>query len=328
MIITRTPYRVSLFGGGTDFPEWYLKNGGAVVSFAIDKYCYLSAGLLPPFFDHKYRVVYSQVETTKTIDDIRHPIVREGLRKYFPSVGAEIHHRGDLPARSGVGSSSAFAVGLIHSLKLLAGSDDTKSHTLAQDAIHLEQEVLKEIVGSQDQIACSYGGMNFIDFGNHSKGWNIQKIIISREQVMALEERMLLVYSGVSRSSSDVSKGLVQNFSRRHKELERIKQLAIECKSIISDGGDLDAIGNMLDESWHLKQLANPQSINPELESIYSKAKRCGALGGKVIGAGGGGFLLMWLPTNYREKFLETFRIGTVVPFQIDFFGSTCILNS
>lgn len=328
MIITRTPYRVSLFGGGTDFPEWYLKNGGAVFSFSIDKYCYISSRALPPFFEHKYRVVYSQVETTKTLKEINHPIVREGLRRYFPKIGAEIQHNGDLPARSGVGSSSAFTVGLIHSLRLLAGSESITPMSLAEDAIELEQKILKEVVGSQDQIACAIGGINFIRFGVNQRDWEVQKIVLDEADLANLEERMVLVYSGISRTSSDVSQGLIKNFSHKEKELERIKNLAFECKDIIVNRRNLDLIGGMLDESWSLKRDTNPQAINFELEAIYKAAKYCGAIGGKVIGAGGGGFLLLWLPRGYRQTFLKNFRNGIVVPFRIEFTGSTCVLSS
>ena len=195
MIITKTPYRISLFGGGTDHPAWYKDNGGEVISFAIDKYCYLTARVLPPFFDHKYRIAYSKVEMIKNIDEIQHPAVREGIRKFCPDLALEIHHDGDLPARSGVGSSSAFAVGLINSLSLLQNLE-LSSEDLANQAIILEQEILNENVGSQDQIACALGGLNYIKFGGEQE-WVSEKITLTPSMKNQIERRMVLVYSGI-----------------------------------------------------------------------------------------------------------------------------------
>ena len=328
MIITRTPYRVSLFGGGTDFPNWYRENGGSVLSFSIDKYCYISARILPPFFDHKYRIAYSRIETTVSVEEIKHPVIRESLKRYFPNIGVEIHHHGDLPARSGVGSSSAFAVGLISALKALSGDTLVNPRSLAEEAIFLEQELLSEVVGSQDQIACAYGGINFIDFppGNHS--WRIEHLKIKESLVAELEKRMVLVYSGISRTSSEISVGLIENLSRKKNLLKRTRELAEHCKQILTESGDLDEVGEMLDESWKLKRLINPQSVNSPLEELYASAKRCGALGGKILGAGGGGFLMFWLPTTGREKFLQTFNFGTRVPVHVDRSGSTILLEN
>lgn len=328
MIITRTPYRISLFGGGTDFPEWYETQGGAVLSFTINRYCYISARILPPFFDHSYRVSYSVIETTKSIDEIKHPAVRESLRHYLPSEGVEIHHHGDLPARSGVGSSSSFAVGLIHALKLLARRTDVSKKDLADDAIFLEQKILNEVVGSQDQIACSFGGVNFISFHPGRKPWSIDPIRLSPERIREIQERMVLVFSGISRSSSDVSKTLVKNFSKKTIELERTFQLANLGRQLLTHDNDLDGIGDLLNESWELKKNLNPQSVNAKLLAIYENAIKLGATGGKILGAGGGGFMLFWIPEGGKRKFIEHFKSGMVVPFQIDNQGTTCILNS
>lgn len=187
MIITKTPYRISLFGGGTDHPTWYRENGGEVISFAVDKYCYLTTRILPPFFDHKYRIAYSKVEMTKTIEEIQHPAVRGALRKYASEMSLEIHHDGDLPARSGVGSSSAFAVGLIHSLHLLKNQKISKLE-LAHQAIELEQIDLNENVGSQDQIACALGGINYITFGGKSE-WEVEPLRLTDSQRKQVEQR-------------------------------------------------------------------------------------------------------------------------------------------
>jgi len=326
MIITKTPYRISLFGGGTDHPAWYKENGGEVISFAIDKYCYLTTRVLPPFFNHKYRIVYSKVETTNTIDEIQHPAVRGALRKYCPDLSLEIHHDGDLPARSGVGSSSAFAVGLIHSLIILQKKEISIGE-LANEAIHLEQIELNENVGSQDQIACATGGLNYIRFGG-DKEWDLKPVAISNLKKHEIENRTVLIYTGVHRSSSDVQANLLIDLNQKTKTMQRTIELARECKDLLLGDSNLDEIGEMLVESWSLKKAMNSHAITPELEEIWQKSQRAGALGGKVLGAGGGGFCMFWVREGGREDFLEKFRFGTHVPIRISNEGSSCILNS
>lgn len=325
MIITKTPYRVSLFGGGTDHPAWYRENGGEVISFAIDKYCYLTTRVLPPFFDHKYRIAYSKVETTNTIAEIQHPAVRGALQKYCPNLSLEIHHDGDLPARSGVGSSSAFAVGLIHSLSILLNKEISKEE-LANEAIRLEQVELNENVGSQDQIACAIGGLNYIKFGGH-KEWVHEPISISNLKKLELESRMILIYTGVHRSSSDVQANLLIGLNKKTKTMQRTIELARECKAALLSNTNLDEIGEMLVESWSLKKAMNSNAITPALDDIWVKSQRAGALGGKVLGAGGGGFCLFWVKEGGQQEFLEKFDFGTHVPVQISNEGSTCILK-
>ena len=325
MIITKTPYRISLFGGGTDHPAWYRENGGEVISFAIDKYCYLTTRVLPPFFDHKYRIAYSKVETTNTIAEIQHPAVRGAIQKYCPDLSLEIHHDGDLPARSGVGSSSAFAVGLIHSLSILLKKEISKEE-LANEAIHLEQVELNENVGSQDQIACAVGGLNYIKFGGQ-KEWVHEPISISNLKKLELESRMILIYTGVHRSSSDVQANLLIDLNKKTKTMQRTIELARECKEVFLSNTNLDEIGEMLVESWSLKKAMNSNAITPALEEIWVKSQRAGALGGKVLGAGGGGFCMFWVKEDGQEEFLERFDFGTHVPAQISNEGSTCILK-
>lgn len=325
MIITKTPYRISLFGGGTDHPVWYKENGGEVISFAIDKYCYLSARVLPPFFDHKYRIAYSKVEMTKTIDEIEHPAVRGALRKYCPDLNLEIHHDGDLPARSGVGSSSAFAVGIIHSLSLLQ-KRQLSNIELANEAIYLEQVELNENVGSQDQVACAVGGINYIIFGGKSN-WVHEPLIISEAKKREIEERTVLIYTGVHRSSSDVQANLLVNLDKKRNTMFRTIELARESKDVLTKELDLDLIGEMLVESWSLKKAMNSRAITPALEEIWSNSKRAGALGGKVLGAGGGGFCIFWVKQGMREDFLRKFNFGTHVPIKISNEGSTCVLR-
>ena len=325
MIITRTPYRISLFGGGTDYPAWYKENGGEVISFAIDKYCYLTTRILPPFFDHKYRIAYSKVEMTKTIDEIQHKAVRGALRIYCPDLSLEIHHDGDLPARTGIGSSSAFAVGIIHSLSLLQQKTLSKLE-LADAAIHFEQVELNENVGSQDQIACAVGGLNYITFGGESN-WAYEPLMISETRKKEVEDRIVLVYTGVHRSSSDVQANLLVDLHKKGKTMFRTIDLARESKKVLVNGSDLDSIGEMLVESWSLKKAMNSSAITPILEEIWVNSQRAGALGGKVLGAGGGGFCMFWVKEGTREDFLRKLNFGIHVPVRISDEGSTCVLS-
>jgi D-glycero-alpha-D-manno-heptose-7-phosphate kinase len=325
MIITKTPYRISLFGGGTDHPAWYREHGGEVISFAIDKYCYLTSRVLPPFFDHKYRIAYSKVEMTKTIAEIQHPAVRGAVRKYCPNLSLEIHHDGDLPARSGVGSSSAFAVGIIHSLSLLQNRVLSNSE-LADEAIKLEQIELNENVGSQDQIACALGGLNHITFGGKPE-WRSNPISISDAKKKEIEYRTILIYTGLQRSSSDVQANLLIDLDKKTTTMQRTIELTRECRQVLTAGLDLDQIGEMLVESWSLKKAMNSQAITPALENVWEKSQQAGALGGKVLGAGGGGFCMFWVKVGMREEFLERFNFGTHVPIKISDTGSTCVLK-
>jgi len=325
MIITRTPFRISLFGGGTDHPIWFEKNGGLVVSFAIDKFCYISTRTLPPFFEHKYRVAYSQVETVKSIEEIRHPVVRECILRYAKDCYLEIHHDGDLPARSGIGSSSAFVVGMIHSLLALRRQSVSRS-ALADFAIEMEKEVLKENVGWQDQIACSIGGINRIEF--HSDGhWQAVPIKLKPYDELDLSSRMVLIFTGVHRNSTDVTLGLLQNLESKvsNGSMRWMMTLASECHSILSSSGDFDLIGDMLDESWNLKTLLNPLSTNDLLDTWYKRGKKAGALGGKVLGAGGGGFFLYWIKKGEREEFLSRMGAVAAVPIKICHDGTSII---
>lgn len=261
---------------------------------------------------------------TKEINQIEHPAVREVIRKYSPELHLEIHHHGDLPAQSGVGSSSAFAVGLIHTILALKGQAPTKEY-LAELAIDLEQKVLLETVGSQDQIACALGGVNFIEFYRDRK-WVATKVNLDDEYRKDFESRPILLYSGVSRMSSDVSKGLVQNFKFNTDLMKKTHQLAIDCFDIFSKNGDLDQIGPMLLESWELKKRANPDSVTPELENLLSEALAAGATGGKILGAGGGGFCLFWVPPNVRDNFILKMSKYVRVPFSISQEGTTRIV--
>lgn len=326
MIITKTPYRISLFGGGSDHPAWFRNHGGQVISFTIDKFCYLTSRVLPPFFDHNYRIAYSIVEMVKRFEDIRHPVVRESIRKHASNLELEIHHHGDLPARSGVGSSSAFTVGVIHALLELQDKPVSLVE-LADLAIEMEQKILKENVGWQDQIACSLGGISRIDFTNEMT-WKRSELSMTQTYLDDFESRLALVYTGISRNSSDVTLGLLENLSRKALEMKELMKMVDVCQAQLSNSLDLDMIGEMLDESWKLKRLLNGASTSLELDEFYAKAKKVGALGGKILGAGGGGFFLFWLREGHLEDFQLRFKQGTFVPVKVSFGGSQVIYKS
>jgi len=302
-----------------------VKNGGQVISFTIDKYCYLSARELPPFFSHRYRVVYSKVETKLNVAEIEHPVIREGLLKFGPDFPLEIHHDGDLPARSGIGSSSAFAVGLIHTLLVLQ-KRPVNPGMLADEAIRLEREILQENVGVQDQIACAYGGLNHLAFENER--WEVTSLGIPRSYKEEIERRVVLLFTGIQRTSSDVQAGLLKDIKSKTKAINKTVDLARECRKLLEKRGDLDLIGEMLAEGWSVKREMNPLSTNPKLESIWKKSITAGSLGGKVLGAGGGGFFLFWVADGERDNFLKKLDFGTYVPIRIEERGSACIYSS
>ena len=327
MIISRTPYRISFFGGGTDYPDWYLKEGGAVLSTTIDKYCYLTSRFLPPFFDVKHRVVWRHVETINTISEILHPAVREGLRYlgFDDSNGMEIHYQGDLPARSGIGSSSSFAVGLINSLTTLIGTPLTK-HELALKAIDLEQNVLKETVGSQDQVATAYGGLNVIRFGEDGT-ISVEPVEIPQKRTQELESRLMLLFTGSSRIASDVASDVTSSMPRNARTLHRMHQMVDEGTSILRGDNNLEEFGQLLHEGWMLKQSLSDKVSTPEINQIYQTARDHGAIGGKMIGAGGGGFMLFFLPPERKADVLKALEHYRWVPISFENAGSTIIYN-
>lgn len=327
MIITKTPFRVSLFGGGSDHPKWFSSFGGKVISFAIDKYCYLSTRILPPFFDHNYRIAYSIVETEKSFESIRHPVVREAIRKYAPDLRLEIHHDGDLPARSGVGSSSAFAVGIIHSLLGLQGKN-LDNNLLADLAIEMEHNILRENVGWQDQIACAIGGLNYLEFST-SLSWRAENISPSKAYLEAIESRIALVYTGISRNSSDINATLLTGLYKKQNLMRELVDMVDLCRDhFMTENSDLDVIGEMLDQSWNLKRSLNQEATNSDLDSFYSKGKNAGAIGGKILGAGGGGFFLFWLKADGKSDFFSKFKLGTQIPIRISPQGSSIVYRS
>jgi D-glycero-alpha-D-manno-heptose-7-phosphate kinase len=325
MIIARTPFRLSFFGGGTDYPTWYRTEGGAVLSTTIDKYCYLSLRHLPPFFATKHRVVWSHVETVSTVAEILHPAVREGLRMlgFDDEVGLEIHHQGDLPARAGMGSSSAFAVGLIQALAAFRGQMIGK-HELALQAITLEQDRLGENVGSQDQVAAAYGGLNRIAFlaGGEIR---VDPVTVAPTRVQELQRRLLLLYTGTSRFASEVAADVVANLHAKREALLRMRAMVDEAVAILSSGDDLDAFGALLDEGWALKRQLSARVASDVVEEVYRKALKQGSLGGKLLGAGGSGFMLFYVPPRRREAVLRALSAYLHVPFCFESEGSRII---
>ncbi len=323
MVISRTPFRISFFGGGTDYPAWYRNNGGAVLATTINKYCYLNVRFLPPFFWHKFRIVYSRIESCNTIDEITHPAVREILRFLKINQGLEIHHDGDLPARSGLGSSSAFTVGLLNALYALLGHMPNK-HNLAKEGIYLEQEVLKETVGSQDQILAAHGGFNHITF--HKNGEiTLKPITLSSKRIKELENHLMLFYTGIPRIASKVAKSYVKKIKTREKQLSIMQDSVEEALSILTGKRDMKSFGELLNKFWQIKRTLSPQVSNSTIDEIYKKSLSSGAIGGKLIGAGGGGFLLLFVPPRSQKKVRESLKKLIYVPFKFESQGSQII---
>ncbi|HYV97772.1 MAG TPA: hypothetical protein VE967_09980 [Gemmatimonadaceae bacterium] len=323
MIISRTPFRVSFFGGGTDYPSWYRKHGGAVLATTIDKYCYITCRYLPPFFEHKYCIVYSKMEYCHTLDEIKHPSVREVLRFLGVSRGVEIHHDGDIPARSGMGSSSAFTVGLLHGMHALLGRMCGK-HQLATESIQLEQEILKETVGSQDQVLAAYGGFNHINFMQNGD-ISVRPVTLATSRQQELESHMMLFYTGIIRTASNIADSFVPSLDDKRRQLRFMKELVDEGLAIVSGTGDLTAFGTLLHEAWEAKRSLSDAVSNAEVDAMYAKARGAGALGGKLIGAGGGGFLLLFVPPDRRAAVREALDGLIHVPFRFESSGSQII---
>ncbi len=325
MIISKTPFRISFFGGGTDYPAWYLKEGGAVLSTTIDKYCYITCRVLPPFFDNKFRIVWSHIENVSTIPEILHPAVREGLRflGINGDMGLEIHHQGDLPARAGMGSSSSFAVGLIKALTALNGQIIGKNQA-AIKAIELEQKILKENVGSQDQIAAAYGGINAIRF-NENGVFRVEPVTISESRIKEFESHLMLLFTGSSRLSSEVAGDVIANLEKRGPVLRKMQKMVDDVLSIINGKGQIEEIGRMLNENWMLKRSISNRISNSTIDRIYDTAVKNGALGGKLLGAGSSGFMLFFASPEKQNQIKEALPGYLHVPFKFESEGSTII---
>lgn len=325
MIITRTPFRISFFGGGTDYPTWYQKHGGEVLSTSIDKYCYITCRHLPPFFDYKHRIVYSAIENVRHWDEIRHPAVRGVLSWANCSKGLEIHHDGDLPARSGLGSSSSFTVGLVHALAALKGNMVSKEQ-LARDAIHIEQNVIGESVGSQDQVAAAFGGFNRIEF-LRSGGFQVSPVIVKKKRLAELQKHLMLCFTGFSRIAAEVAQSKIANLAKRETELFRMREMVEEAVKILHGcSRPIEEFGDLLHQAWLAKKQLSEKVSTSEIDKIYDSAREAGAVGGKILGAGGGGFLLLFVKPENQPKVREALKNLVHVPFNFDESGSRVVL--
>jgi D-glycero-alpha-D-manno-heptose-7-phosphate kinase len=323
MIISRTPYRISFFGGGTDYPAWYREHGGAVLACSIDKYAYLTCRYLPPFFENKHRVVWSRIENCTSLDEIAHPAVRSILKHLNIERGVEIHHQGDLPARSGMGSSSSFTVGLLHALYALQGQMPGK-RKLAMESIHIEQEIMKESVGSQDQVSAVYGGLNHIEFAPNDE-ISVRPVTISRSRFAELESHLMLFYTGIMRTAAEVAKSYTNQIEKRKRQLRIMRDIVAEGISILATDGDIIAFGELLHESWEVKRSLSDKVSNTEVDDLYLQARGAGAIGGKLMGAGGGGFMLLFVPSSLQQGVRERLSRVLHVPFRIESSGSQII---
>jgi len=325
MIITRTPLRVSFFGGGTDYPVWYRAHGGSVLSTAIDKSCYITCRLLPPFFEYHSRISYSRVENVNDNGVIEHPSVRGCLQFLDIKDGVEIQHVADLPARTGLGTSSAFTVGLLLALYGLSGQMRSKD-ALAKDAIHVEQEVLGEAVGSQDQISAAYGGFNRINF-KVDGSFEVSQIITPTERMAHLQEHCMLFFTGFSRIASEIAKEQIRVTHQRARELETMYAMVNEAESILtSQNRPLEEFGSLLNDSWQLKRSLTGNITNAHLDEIYEAGRSAGALGGKLLGAGGGGFMLFFVPPERRQALRTRLKNLLCIPFGFSNRGSHVVV--
>ncbi|MCF8479497.1 MAG: kinase [Rhodospirillum sp.] len=324
MIITRTPFRISFFGGGTDYPEWFETNGGAVLATTINRYCYLTLRRLPPFFTERHRVVYNRIELTQELDEIQHPAVRACLKAHGINDGVELVHNADLPARTGLGSSSSFTVGLLNALNGLDGRLRDQ-RWLATEAIRLEREVMGENVGWQDQILAAFGGFNRIDFS--SDAFHVRPLPLTQTCRQNLLDHLLLFYTGVSRYSSDIARDQIRNIPRRETQLREMAALVpLATEALMAE--DYPTFGAMLHESWIRKRSLSDRVSTEQIDDLYARALAAGAWGGKVLGAGGGGFILIMAEPGRHQAILSTLGDLLHVPFRFETEGSRIIFLS
>ena len=325
MVITSTPLRISFFGGGTDYPVWYRQYGGAVLATTINKCCYITCRRLPPFFEYHSRISYSKVENVRRNDAIEHPSVRACLQFLGIDDGVEIHHVADLPARTGLGTSSAFTVGLLLGLYALQDRMRDKQ-ALAADAIHVEQELLQEAVGAQDQVSAAHGGFNRINF--HADGTiEVKRVLAASSRLVELEQHLALYFTGFARTASEIAQEQVRLTPQRKQELDTMLQLVDEAEAIVSSPGrSLEEFGSLLHEGWQIKRSLTQRITNASIDEIYEAGLGAGALGGKLLGAGGGGFMLFFVPPERRQALRERLKKLLCVPFGFSSKGSHVVL--
>ena len=324
MIITKTPYRISFFGGGSDYPHWFNNFNGQVLSTTINKHIYITCRFLPNFFNHKYRIVWSKIENVKKINQIQHGVVRNLLKHHRILQGTEIHYDGDLPARSGMGSSSCFTVGLMKAFNALKQNNISNTN-LAKKAIYFEQKIMHEIVGSQDQIAASIGGFNKIIFKKKDK-FTVKKITASNN-IKKLEKNLVLIYTGINRTAHKIASTYVKKLSSTKKKyINDICDHVTEGEKLLYSGHISD-FGKLLDNAWNLKKKLSNSISNKKIDELYDFAIHNGALGGKLLGAGGGGFLLMYMEDKYRKIFFKKNPKLIKIPFNFTNEGSQVIFK-
>ena len=325
MIISRTPFRISFFGGSTDYPTWYREHGGVVLNTTIDKYCYISCRYLPPFFDHKYLIRYRLREQVNSIDQIKHPSVRESLRYMRIDQGIEMVHTSDLPARSGIGSSSAFTVGFLNALYALSGRMVGKRQ-LASNAIYVEQDIIGEDVGSQDQVAAAFGGLNRIEF-NGRENFFVQPVTVKQKKITELQNHLMFFFTGFARTASEIAAEQIQNTSVKSSELRTMKEMVEQAVNILNNSSDgIESFGHLLNESWKLKRSLSSQISTSAIDNMYDCALKAGALGGKLCGAGGGGFMLLFVPPRKQRMVRKALKNLLYVPFHFENLGSQITL--
>ncbi len=327
MIISKTPYRISFFGGGTDYPIWYKKYGGEVISATINKNLYLTVRKSRGFSDHKYRIVYSKVEATNNLNKIKFKIVRKIIKSFNINHGLEIHYDGDLPAKSGIGSSSSFVVGLLNTFYLLKKNKILNKNQLAEESLKFEHKILKEVVGSQDQIAVSYGGFNSIKFYKNEK-FLVSRLTNDKKFIDKLSENLVLVFTGVHRKASVVANNYIYKLNyEKKKEMFQLLELVKEAKKIINNK-DQNNFGKLLHESWRIKKSVSKHISNTKIDELYETAIKHGAVGGKLLGAGGGGFFLFYVPKNKKKNFFKNNKKIKKINFKITNEGSSIIYKS
>ena len=312
---------MSFFGGGTDFPGYYREHGGAVISTTFDKYCMVSVGHLPRFFEYSNQLTYSKIERTKTVEEIEHPAVRNAM-KYLDMHELRIDYEADLPARSGLGTSSSFAVGMLYAFYALKGKYVDKKK-LAEDAIYLERVLCKESGGIQDQVAASYGGFNRIDF--YDGGFRVSPIVISAERKKKLNENLMLFFTGFARFSGEIAAEQEKNIKIKRDELEEMHKLVDVAQQILVSKVVLSEFGRLLDYTWKLKKRMADSVSNDAIDELYQKAIAAGALGGKLLGAGGGGFILFYVEKDKQEAVKKALDNLLYIPFEFENEGTRII---
>ncbi len=321
MIITQTPFRMSFFGGGTDFPDFYREHGGAVISTTFDKYCYVNVRHLPRFFDYSTELSYARTERVKRVEDIEHPAIREAM-KHLDMHEIRLTYEADLPARSGLGTSSSFAVGMLNAFYALKGKYADK-RKLADDAIFLERVLCNESGGVQDQIAASFGGMNRINF--NAEGYTVNPVIISPERKKLLNRNLMLFFTGFSRFSSDIQVAAEKNLKNKQSQLLEMLSLVDDAEKVLTSKTDLEEFGRLLDYTWRLKRGITDKVSTDSIDAVYSRALQAGAIGGKLLGAGGGGFLLFYVDPDKQESVRKALENLLYVPFEFENGGTRVI---